>query len=572
MQRFVRLPILVLGLAACLAHAQSTPKQIEEILGRRILDPILVEFQLKEYLMGRVPPLPKPRTSGQWTAEADRIRSYLLTNVVFHGWPNDWVNAPPRFEDLGLIPSGRSYQIRRLRFEIVPGLWSTALLYEPANLHGSVPAVLDVSGHFPELGKATDFKQKRDINYALRGIISLNLEWLNMGELHVDGNDHGFGGHLELVGANAEGLFYLAMRRGLDYLWEHPNVDRSRIGMTGLSGGGWQTIVLSSLDKRVSVAVPVAGYDSFVSDAEHPEWVGVDIEWNATDFRKGYDYTTLTAMRAPRPTLLVYNAEDDCCFRAPIVKPYIFDAVKPFFRLYGQEDTFQWYENVDPGTHNYQLGNRQQSYRFFTKYFHLPEAEREVPVGGEIKSFKELKVGVPKDNLTILGLARKLASGIRHQSIPREGADRRAWTNSERPKLKQVLRYTPINVKHAWAHANTKNRGVETISYRFQFHNGLSATGVWIKAIASPENAPTTLILHDEGKQAASSEVSDRVNRGEQVIVIDLLFTGDASMATRPQHGPPMYCQALATSGDRPLGMEVAQLIAIANWVRAKAG
>ena len=253
--------------------------------------------------MGRVPPLPKPRTSGQWTAEADRIRSYLLTNVVFHGWPNDWVNAPPRFEDLGLIPSGRSYQIRRLRFEIVPGLWSTALLYEPANLHGSVPAVLDVSGHFPELGKATDFKQKRDINYALRGIISLNLEWLNMGELHVDGNDHGFGGHLELVGANAEGLFYLAMRRGLDYLWEHPNVDRSRIGMTGLSGGGWQTIVLSSLDKRVSVAVPVAGYDSFVSDAEHPEWVGVDIEWNATDFRKGYDYTIVQWIEQNQPVV-----------------------------------------------------------------------------------------------------------------------------------------------------------------------------------------------------------------------------------------------------------------------------
>src|SRR5205807_7734150 len=88
-----------------------------------------------------------------------------------HGWPNDWVNAPPRFEDLGLIPSGRSYQIRRLRFEIVPGLWSTALLYEPANLHGSVPAVLDVSGHFPELGKATDFKQKRDINYALNNFV-----------------------------------------------------------------------------------------------------------------------------------------------------------------------------------------------------------------------------------------------------------------------------------------------------------------------------------------------------------------------------------------------------------------
>src|SRR3989454_11781893 len=148
--------------------------------------------------------------------------------------------------------------------------------------------------------------------------------------------------------------------------------------MTGLSGGGWQTIVLSSLDKRVSVAVPVAGYDSFVSDAEHPEWVGVDIEWNATDFRKDQDYTTLTAMRAPRPTLLVYNAEDDCCFRAPIVKPYIFDAIKPFFRVFGRDDRFSWHENTDPADHNYQLDNRVQSYRFFSKHFGLPSVDEEI--------------------------------------------------------------------------------------------------------------------------------------------------------------------------------------------------
>src|SRR2546422_7998332 len=34
----------------------------------------------------------------------------------------------------------------------------------------------------------------------------------------------------------------------------------------------------------------------------------------------GVDYTHLTAMMAPRPTLLIYDAEDDCCFRAPLVK------------------------------------------------------------------------------------------------------------------------------------------------------------------------------------------------------------------------------------------------------------
>ena len=64
------------------------------------------------------------------------------------------------------------------------------------------------------------------------------------------------------------GLFYLAMRKGLDYLYQHPNVDRARIGVTGLSGGGWQTIVLSALDERVRLAVPVAGYSSLVSRIE----------------------------------------------------------------------------------------------------------------------------------------------------------------------------------------------------------------------------------------------------------------------------------------------------------------
>src|SRR3989449_6519064 len=94
----------------------------------------------------------------------------------------------------------------------------------------------------------------------------------------------------------------------------------------------------------------------------------------------GVDYTHLTAMMAPRPTLLVYNAEDDCCFRAPLVKPYIFDAVRPYFRLYGKEDLLDWHENTEPADHNYQLDNRLQSYRFFTRNFRLPLASSEAPV------------------------------------------------------------------------------------------------------------------------------------------------------------------------------------------------
>ena len=61
-----------------------------------------------------------------------------------------------------------------------------------------------------------------------------------------------------------------------------------------------------------------------------------------------------------------------------LVKPYVYDAVKPFFKVYGKEDVFSWHENTDPSTHNYQLDNRLQAYRFFSKHFGLPAIEQEL--------------------------------------------------------------------------------------------------------------------------------------------------------------------------------------------------
>ena len=539
---------LVLLLTAA-AAAQTQPRQVAELLAPELQTPDVATFQLRHYLMKKAPRPPEASSAEQWTAEARRLRRRMLEEVVFHGWPRQWVEAPPRFEDLGPVPSGKGYRMRKLRYEIVPGFFSTAILYEPEVLRGRVPAVLNVNGHVGAPGKAVEYKQKRCIHQALQGMLALNLEWLAFGELTAKENQHWFGAHLDLVGTNAVGLFYLAMRQGLDYLYEHPSVDRSRIGVTGLSGGGWQTIVLSALDERVTVSVPVAGYSAAVARIERPADTG-DLEQNATDMLTVADYPHLTAMRAPRPTLLIYNAEDDCCFRAPLVKPDIFDRVRPVFRLFGQEENLAWHENTDPSDHNYQRDNRIQSYRFLARHFGLPAPESETPVDAEIKSFEDLVVGLPKDNLTILGLARKLAAAIQRPAAGRS-------------ELAATLRYQPVQVAHAWALTNTKRKELETRSYRFEFSNGLSATGVRLKAIAAAENAPLTVVLHDQGKKSAPAVVSDRVNRGEQVLAVDLLFTGDAA----PQKpGPSAYAQMLAALGDRPLGMEAAQLIGIVSW------
>lgn len=543
----LRAPALFLLAAA--AGAQTDPRQVTRALETPLMTPDVCVFQSRQYLIKKVTALPAPASAAQWQGEAARLRRHVLNDVIFHGWPREWIEAPPKFEDLGAIPSGPGYRMRKLRYEIVPGFQSTAILYEPEKIAGKAPAILNVNGHVGAPGKAVEYKQKRCINQARQGIVSLNLEWLSFGELTHPENRHWFAAHLDLAGANGIGLFYLAMRRGLDYLERHPGVDGARLGVTGLSGGGWQTIVLSALDERVAVAVPVAGYASLLSRIERRADTG-DIEQNATDLAAGQDYPHLTAMRAPRPTLLIYNAEDDCCFRAPLVRPDIYDRVKPFFRLAGNEENLAWHENTDPSTHNYQLDNRLRAYRFFARHFRLPEVTAEIPVDFEIKTVEELRVGLPENNLTILGLARKIAAGIRRGAAGRE-------------RLREIVRYRDARVAHAWALDNSKNKGLETHSYRFEFDNGLSAAGVWLKGIAAQAES-ATIVLHDKGKKAAGAEVSERVNRGELVLAADLLFTGDAA----PQNpGPDNFTQMIAASGERPLGLEAAQLIALASWL-----
>jgi dienelactone hydrolase len=564
--------VLSLLMSAAMLQAQADPDIIRPILTPQLQPPQYVTFQLQQFLRTKVPVLTVPPNAEQWTAEAQRIRRHLLDDVVFHGWPPEWVASAPRFEDLGALPAGKGYTLHKLRFEIVPGFYATALLYAPDPVSGRVPAVLDVMGHFSGRGNKEDFEQKMCINQALKGMMALNLDWIGMGELNTKFNNHWFASQLDLVGANGVGLFYLAMRRGIDYLAARPDVDANRLGVTGLSGGGWQTITLSSLDPRVLVSIPVAGYVNLQGRLERlPDEPG-DIEQNPTDFLVGQDYSTLTALRAPRPTLLIYNAEDDCCFRAPLVKPYIFDPVVPFFNLYGKADAFRFYQSTLISAHNYAREDQVQAYAFFLKHFHLTADSAEIPVGPYVQTYDELKGGIPDDNLTIVTLARKMAGQLTRPPVPSHAAELAAWSDAQRAKLRDVVRYHPVAVSHPARVANTYHDEVESLSYCFEMSNGLSTTGVWLKEVQIGDHAPLTIVINDKGKKGAATEVWDRVpevahrlEMGEQVLAVDLMGTGDAA----PDKPFPLTAEMLAATGERPLGMEAAQLIGLARWAQA---
>jgi dienelactone hydrolase len=561
---FVGLLPCLLGLGAIAGYAQVSKPYVEEALAEPSRDVPSRAYQLQEFLLKRIPPLPNPTTPTLWSAEEERVRKHVLNDIAYHGWPREWVDAAPKFEEVGIIETSHGYRIHKLRFEVVPGFHSTALLYEPEKITGRVPAILNLLGHEPD-GIGVEYEQKRCINFAKRGIVALDLEFIGFGELANPENAHDFASQLNLVGSNALGIFYLSMRRGLDYLSGLPDVDATRIGVTGLSGGGWQTVMLSALDPRVAVEVEVAGIGSRESNLTHP--VDTDeIEEDAPDLMQDEDYPELLALRAPKPTMEIHNATDSCCFRAPVVKPYLYDQVKPFFKLYGASDAFAWHENVYPGSHNYQLDNRQQAYRFFSTQFKLPVLDGEIYSDDEVRTPQELGIGVPADNLTYLALARKLAQQIHREPAPAESAAREAWVATEREKFKSVVRYAPVSMVYSLPVDNGRSFDFRTLTYRFDFSNELSANGILFREEAAPENAPAIIVLNDKGYKASADIVAPHVDRGEQVLALDLFFNGD-QLADRGA-----WELLTDSSGARPLGLEAAQLVAVASWLRSTTG
>jgi hypothetical protein len=94
-----------------------------------------------------------------------------------------------------------------------------------------------------------------------------------------------------------------------------------------------------------------------------------------------------------------------------------------------------------------------------------------------------------------------------------------------------------------------------------------------MKEVSTEPDAPLIILLNDGGKQAAASqrwdrvpEVGDRLDRQQQILAVDLVFTGDAA----PDVPISMFAQMIASEGERPLGLEAAQLISLANWAKVK--
>jgi hypothetical protein len=557
-------------LAAALVLGISAPPApvgpLEELLAREVIGPRQTLLDLQDFLEPRIPRMAAVATTTEWEKTAQRLRADVLDRVVFRGEAARWRQKETRVEWQETIAGGPGYHIKKLRYEAVPGLWIPALLYEPEKLSGKVPVALAVNGHDRAHGKAAVYKQVRCINLAKRGLIVLNPEWVGMGQLRNEGLSHYRMNQLDLCGTSGLAVFYLAMSRGLDVLLAHPNADQPRVTVSGLSGGGWQTIFLSALDPRVTLANPVAGYSSFrVRIREHFKDLG-DSEQTPTDLATVVDYTHLTALRAPRPALLTYNAKDDCCFEAAYALPPLLDAARPIFRLYGKDKVLRSHINYDPGTHNFLQENREAYYRMIGDFFFpgdLNYSAKEIPVDKEVKTDAELAVDLPAGNADFNTLARSLAKDLPH--LPPWPATKREaehWQQEQRRRLWELVHAADFDVTASHGGAAEKD-GTRAVYYK------LRLGGTWTVPVAeltrgSPKG--TAVLVNDAGRRNDPVTTKRLLREEYRVLMVDPFYFGESHLAEKDF----LFALLLAAVGERPLGLQAAQLMAVARWSMAK--
>ena len=571
----------------------TSPKKVEDPLAAALAKPILGRGDalaaLSRYCEDHLPAQPQAKSRRDWLAQAEQLRRRALDDVIFRGRAAEWRDAPARVQWRDTIPGGPGYTIRKFRYEAVPGLWIPALVYMPDKVQGRVPAVLNFHGHAHDDGKAYPPKQVRCINLAKRGIIAMSPEWLWTGQLQNPADySHERAPQLDLCGASGMAPFYLSMSRAMDILASMEHVDPRRIAVTGLSGGGWQTILFGALDTRPALVAPNAGYASLAVRIDRRESLG-DYEQAPCDLAEFCDYTHLTAMVAPRPLLMIYNIRDNCCFAADSTLSPLVAAALPVYRMFDKPRYCQWHVNYDPGTHNYEPDNREAFYRALNDFF-LAGDQRldptDIPCDGELKSREQLAVELPPGNATFPSLATQLMANLpRDAAPPTEPAARQAWVDRKRAALRNVVRFVELPVQGKLVNetslplpsAESSKNGDEStptmptetedlLVRRWQLQLGPHWTAPAVELAPQGDPSETVILMADRGRAATRARAAQLVKNNRRVLVVDPFLVGEQS--THSGFDDQRFAELIQSTGGRVLGISAGQLAAIAQWTR----
>lgn len=416
-----------------------------------------------------------------------------------------------------------SYTIEKVIYESLPGFYTTANVYRP-NPPGRYPAVLLQAGHTQE-GKPEN--QRLAANLAMKGFVVLCFDPIGQGERvqtyskqsdaplagwsvpeHIE-----MGAQAQLIGEGLARYFIWDAIRSLDYLVSRPDVDPTRIGAAGCSGGGALTTFMGGMDPRLKVVIPSCYPSSFQLLFQTS---GPDAEMVFPHFlASGLDTADFVEQSAPTPWLLQSTQYDEFHFSHEGVH-LVYEEARKWYELYGAQKNIGFM--VGPGSHGMPLVSREAVYEWMIRWLKNGDGDsHEQPV--KMLPNHDLQV-TPTGNVEDESGSRKLYQILlaefharqQKRTIPELIADLQQLkipTDGSAPKVK-VLQ---------------ESQGAKTQQEHIQFE---SDPGIWLAATlylpSSPGRKPAVLVVkgnESHGVKPADSMAEQMAEQGRVVLEME---------------------------------------------------
>ncbi len=315
-------------------------------------------------------PWTPPTTKEAWEARKQVLKEQLLLSQGM--WPM------PEKSPLSAVVHGKierdGYTVEKVFFVSHPGHYVTGNLYRPTGKSGKMPAVLYAHGHWTNArlstanswnndkksgAEATEesskyFHQAGCVMLARLGAVVLHFDMVGNSDSMQIAHREGF----KDVEAQLRLQTFMNLQtwncvRGVDFLTSLADVDATRIGITGASGGGTQSFLLAAIDDRVTASFPAVMVSASMQ--------GGCVCENTSHLRVGTTNIELSALIAPRP-LGMTGAND----WTKEIETKGLPELKQIYKMYGVEDNVMAKYLSFP--HNYNQPSREVMYNFFNKH------------------------------------------------------------------------------------------------------------------------------------------------------------------------------------------------------------
>lgn len=355
------------GLKLAYADFRVRPYSLEETLNN-ILAPFDFKAVKQNDKLYKIKPYEYPRRQAEdgmklvpylsslyadkaaWEARKDTLRKEVRARLGIDKLLAVCSKDAPEY---GKIRKFDGYTVQNFRLKTANGHTVCGSIYAPKG-KGKHPLIICPNGHFSN-GRYGTVQQQRLATLA------------RMGAICVDYDLWGWGESADEVGSKAhqtpEAHVMQALNgiRILDWMIQRKDVDKTRVGVNGGSGGGTQSVLLSVLDDRYTACCPVVSVSSWF-DGGCPCESGMPIQLAGG----GTCNAELAAMFAPKPMMLVSDGGDWTSTTPELEYPYI----KRIYGFYGAADKVM-NVHLPKERHDFGPNKRNAVYKFFIETFKL---------------------------------------------------------------------------------------------------------------------------------------------------------------------------------------------------------